>query len=276
MKGGRAIPPPLTLSLRSGGLLARVLMNMDKPKNLLKKQPFQKEAVVNSLLFVLIISILLYADFGILTGPGIIAALLGIYFSLSLRHLFVAMIGVTAASASFIGQSMVAYCPYCTMAAMCFLIAGTISLMKIARKYTLVSLVLCGIIIASVSVFTISFTAYADPREPVIQNNQTAVVAPKCDISKPKLYLSTTCPSCKDAMADFVRKDPKGEKWLPVIVPHSHLAQGEKMLQELGYQGEVVSASYPPGNRLPTLDVEGEILVGSKIQYERITKEEIK
>ncbi len=124
--------------------------------------------------------------------------------------------------------------------------------------------------------FAWSFTAYADTREPVIQNGKAAVITEKCDISKPKLYLSTTCPSCKDVVADFVSKDPKGEKWLPVIVPHSHLAQGEKMLQELGYQGEVVSASYPPGNRLPALDIEGVITVGSKIKFEEIQKGEIK
>ncbi|KUG05242.1 hypothetical protein ASZ90_017315 [hydrocarbon metagenome] len=250
---------------------------MDKPKKILNnKQLFQKEAVINTLIFILIISILLYADFGMLTGLGILAALLGIYFSLSLRYLFVAMIGVCAASSSFIGQSMVAYCPYCTAAAMCFLIAGTISLMRIASKYTFISLVLCGVTLVSVGMFTWSFTAYADTREPVIHNGQATMVAKERDISKPKLYLSTTCPSCKGVIADFVNNDPLGEKWLPVVVPHSNLAQGEKMLQELGYQGEVVSASYPPGNRLPTLDIQGEIFVGSKIEFEEIAKGETK
>lgn len=249
---------------------------MNKPKELfINKQIFQKEVVINSFVFGFIIAILLYADFGLLTGPGIIAALLGIYFTLSLRHLFVAMLGICSASASFVGQSVVAYCPYCTIAAMCFLIAGTISLMRIANKHSVISLVLCGMALTSASLFACSFTAYADNREPVIQNGQAAVITESYDISKPKLYFSTTCPSCKDAIADFVEKDPLGEKWLPVVVPHNHLAQGEQMLQELGYQGEVVSASYPPGNRLPALDVEGEIMLGSKIQFEEITKGEI-
>jgi len=246
---------------------------MDKSLQIIEN--VQKEAVVNAFIFLLVISILLYANYGVLTGPGIIAALTGIYFSLSLRYLFVALIGICAASASFIGQALVAYCPYCTAAAMCFLIAGTISLIKIVNKHTFVSLVLCGVTVISVGMFTMSFTAYADVREPVILNGQTAIVADNCDISKPKLYLSTTCPSCKDVMAEFVNIDPLGEKWLPVVVPHSNLAQGEKMLQELGYQGEVVSASYPPGNRLPTLDIAGEMFVGSKIRFEKIIKGEI-
>lgn len=236
------------------------------------KIDLHKEQYLVALLYVLIIAVLLYADYGILTGPGISAALLGIYFTLTYRPLFIAVVSVSAAACSFIGQSMVAYCPYCTIAATGFLIAGTFGLLKIASKYTAAALVLCTVTVTSVGVFALSFTAYADTRNPIIENGTAITFSQSVEDNKAKLYLSTTCPSCKDAAKEFVESDPLGKTWQPVIVPHSGLAQGEKILKELGYQGEIISASYPPGQRIPVLERNGEILTGKKIVFKEVNK----
>jgi hypothetical protein len=231
-------------------------------------KPHNKGQYLISFLFILVIAVLLYADFGILTGPGIAAALLGIYFTLTSRLLLVAMISVTAAACSFIGQSMVAYCPYCTMAATGFLITGTYSLLKIASKHAVIAMALCAVSVISVGIFAMSIVAYADTRNPIIENGKAITYSKPIEDNKPKLYLSPTCPSCKDVMKEFVESDPRGDKWQPVIIPHSSLVQGEKMLREAGYEGEVISASNSPGNRIPVLEKNGEILSGKKITFE--------
>lgn len=205
------------------------------------------------ILFLSVITILLIGEMGALTIPGIIAAIIGIGCVFKYQHI-TALIGITSATCSFIGQYLVAYCPYCTIAAFMFAFAGTLCLINIPQwSLTLIPLMI------SLIVFSTIFLP-EDMRIEYIQPVQASSVT----TTGAKLYISLSCPSCKDALLYCISQDKKGETWQPVIVPNSTLQKGEIYLKELGYEGVVMSASASPNRKVPCLVYEDQLYTGTK------------
>lgn len=220
-----------------------------------------KEGVPYTLFFLAAIGLLLYNTFGILTLPGIIAALVAIYSVCKKNYFLPAMIGIISASGSFIGQYATSFCPYCTAAAFCFFLGGVINLRRVFIERLPVSI---GLIILLTSSMTLFLTApvIPDDRNPVIYTS--APIAHEIQSNKPLLFLSPTCRSCIDAMELFIKYDPTGENWQPVITPNLSLQAGKTKLESMGYRGQVISAAKPPGKKVPALQINGEVYEGMK------------
>lgn len=63
----------------------------------------------------------------------------------------------------------------------------------------------------------------------------------------------------------FIKKDPEGKTWQPVVVPNIALSQGEEMLRKMGYTGKLISASRSPSGGFPCLRTpDGRLLVGQE------------
>lgn len=170
-------------------------------------------------------------------------------------------IGILAASSSFAAQGISAICWYCTIAATIFAIAGLIELSSLA-KINLLYLVAIGPLFIALAVY--SQNGYEDPRSfTYVQAQESELVSDYPD--KPRLYISSSCKACKDAMLYFVDKDPDGQHWQPVIVPNISLAKGEEILRNIGYTGKVISAGRSPAGSVPCLVLENQEPVrGSK------------
>ncbi len=239
-----------------------------------KKHP-EKEGLITAFFFLCAVLCLIFLKGdGLLTYPGIIAGLVGIYFAWKSRYEITAFLGIVSASTSFIGQAITFFCSYCSLSAFIFLMAGLISLFKIYNFKPLYSLGLVILLTFSTTYFMLD-AKFEDSRNPVIKG-EIATIYKESENNQPqteqqtknRLYVTTTCKGCKDILPLFANKDPKGVYWEPVIVPHSSLHEGKQMLKEFGYQGEAVySASNPPTNRVPCLQTpEGEILVGKDLK----------
>lgn len=217
-----------------------------------------KEGVPYTLFFLIAIGLLLYNTFGILTIPGIIAAFIAIIFIYKNNYYIPAIIGILAASASFTGQYLTVYCPYCTMAAFCFFIGGIISLRHVFTKILPVSIALVVIISVSITMFALA---------PVTDTRLTATnieIQSELPQDKPLLFVSPNCKACEDAVDYLIKKDPIGETWQPVIVPDLSMEVGKKLLVKKGYTGKVLTTSEPPGSKVPALLTNGELYEGTK------------
>jgi len=206
----------------------------------------------------LAIILLLVGEYGLLTMPGIVAAVAGIICTYKNRTI-AALIGITAATSSFIGQYSVVFCPYCFISAMMFAFAGTLCLIDISKEKPLWSLILIPMM---TSLILLSFSILPE-------DNRTEIITPdiysKTTIaSGAKLYISVSCPSCKEVIPHLLSLDKEGKSWQPVIIPTSALSKGEKMLREQGYQGVVYSAPSSPNNKIPCLQNNNDIISGSK------------
>jgi hypothetical protein len=193
-----------------------------------------------------------------------LGALAGVYLALTKKYLYSACIGLLAASISFIGQFLTYYCSACTLAASLFLCGGLIGLVLIANKHTVLMLVLSNIVLFSLLLFTLNLNQ-PDTRNPVIQTDRVQILSGEVDDSIPRLYISVTCPGCREAAREYVKYDVEGQSWQPVIVPHKSLHQGEKMLREAGYKGKVISSAYAPTNIIPVLETKEQVLTGEQI-----------
>lgn len=200
-----------------------------------------------ALLFLLAIIILFSGEFGILTTPGIFAAIIGIICVFKYRFI-AALIGVVAATSSFVGQYLTVYCSCCFAAALMFAFAGTLCLFNIVKTKPQWSLMLIPMM-ASLMLFSTSFLP---------QDNRAEIIKPEISsqtnvVSGAKLYISTSCPSCKKVIPYFISQDKEGKLWQPVIIPNSALLKGEKYLREQGYKGPIYSASSSPSKKTPCL-----------------------
>lgn len=163
-------------------------------------------------------------------------------------------IGILAASSSFAAQGISAICWYCTITAIIFAIAGLIELSFLAR-INLLYLIAIGPLFIALMVY--SQNGYEDPRSfTYVQAQESELVSDYPD--KPRLYISSSCKACKDAMLYFTDKDPDGQHWQPVIIPNISLAKGENKLRSLGYTGKVISAGRSPIGSVPCLVFESQ------------------
>lgn len=230
-----------------------------------------KEGILHTLFFITAIGLLLYNTFGILTIPGLIAAVICAVFALKQNYYIPAVIGIVVASGSLFAQYMTAYCPYCTMAAFCFFIGGILSLRHVFTKMLPVSIGLVVIISVGLTLFTAA--PVIDTR--AAESNTNVVLPENLPKDKPLLFISTSCRACEETVALFIENDPYGKTWRPVIVPDLDKETGENLLAEKGYKGETLSALDPPGKRVPALLDEETLYEGTKtIENYLLSKED--
>jgi hypothetical protein len=232
------------------------------------KENIGKKDILHALFFAGAMAILVSQPLGLLSVPGIGAAITGIVCIIIKKPLGSACMGILAASGSFLGQSLTFFCMSCTIAATLFLIAGLMGIGQVVTKRMTFSMGALGLVVVCVSVFAMATsptdgrnTAVASSQPPALTQGSTPVSS-----DKPLVFLSPTCGGCKNVMTKMVAKDPTGKTWQPVIVPYSGFAQGEKLLKDNGYKGVVISASQPPSNAVPALLDKGLVYTGKDLR----------
>lgn len=214
------------------------------------------------LLFASSAGVLITGKFGVLTIPGIIMALLGIYFARKQEHVTVATIGVLTATGSYMAQSFTYYCYTCTLAATLFAIAGILALIQDRAEHYKVTIGL--IVLLCLGLFSLN-SMFQFYQNPVIQDEPYIAQAVE-QSDKPLLYVSPTCKACTSMLEKVLAYDSNGEKCLVVVTPIRALASVETELKNRGYTGEVISASQSPTGFVPVLIKDGEVLRGSQIE----------
>lgn len=205
--------------------------------------------------------VLTTGKFGLLTIPGIIMGLIGIYFTRKDEYIIVATIGIITATGSFIAQSMTYYCSSCTLAATLFAVAGILALIQDRAEHYKVTIVLIVMLCLGLYSLKTMFDFYQNP---IIQDNVNITQAIESD--KPLLYISPTCKACNFILEAVLAYDPEGEKCIVVATPIRALASVETNLKNRGYAGEVVSANQSPTGFVPVLIKDGEVLRGNNIE----------
>lgn len=221
----------------------------------------KKEALSSALFFLAALTILLLGEPGLLTYPGIAAAIIGSILVLSGYYGMTAALGILSASASLAGQAATVICPYCTMAALSFLVAGiTAGILLSSKNHALFILIpLLIVLLVSVGMYSEQSPmdtrqmAYHAPDMIAADRNREYSQAVREDRKVPELFISTGCKSCKETLICFVALDPQGNNWQPVIVPDYCLEQGKELLREYGYTGAVGSSSASPSGAVPCL-----------------------
>lgn len=79
----------------------------------------------------------------------------------------------------------------------------------------------------------------------------------------PALYFSPWCGYCEEPLREYVKRDPRGKTWQPVVVPDTAMSQGEALIRKMGYTGRLISAPKSPSGGFPCLQLpDGRLLVG--------------
>ena len=235
------------------------------------KKLITKEGIINALFFLTAFIFLIINSFGMLTIPGLIVAVIALYCSLTGRYLYSAYLGVAAAFGSFLTQFITTFCSYCTLAATAFLVGGLISLLFLKSKNITATLILLTLSVLSAILLVVNLPSYE--QKPVIAQPVVITGATIKD-NKPILYISPGCKSCKSVLEEFVKFDPNGTYWQPVIVPAVLLAQGEAILKDKGYMGEVKSSFSSPTRFVPLLEINGQYYQGKEITIKKIKNRE--
>ncbi len=234
-------------------------------RSLIKNLPaikLRKEALSSALFFLAALIILLLGEPGLLTYPGIAAAIIGSILVLSGYFSMAAALGILSASASLVGQAATVICPYCTMAALSFLVAGITAGILLSSKNHAVFILIPLLIVLLVSVGMYSEHSSIDTRQMAYRapdmiaatdRNREYRQAVREKRKVPELYISTGCKSCQETLICFVALDPQGNNWQPVIVPDYCLEKGKELLREYGYKGAVASSSASPSGAVPCL-----------------------
>lgn len=227
-------------------------------------------------------AVLAFGVHGPLTWPGMATALVGGICVLTGRNMLAVAAGAMAATISFGAQAVYGICGSCMWGAALFGFAGIVSAVPVLRRKpgavallmlplaVAGGLVCCRIPPVGVDVMVGSTSAGTANGSPLAAEQSAVTVGyvPTSELQVdqnpvPRLYFSPWCDACTDALADFVEYDPLGDKWQPVVTPqHAGLA-GEEVLAGLGYKGPVATASRPPGQAVPCLEVDGRVMMGS-------------
>lgn len=205
--------------------------------------------------------ILLYAEIGILTIPGVIMALVGIFLIVKDKVIELAVICVLTATGSFFAQYVTVFCMYCTIAATLFALTGIFSLLVDKAKHPKIAITLIVVLMAGLFSLNSVFYFYQNP---IIEHN--GIVYAKKSEEKPLLYISPTCKGCTLLLEEIIEYDSSGKNWMPVSIPYRSLNQSEKMLKEMGYTGEIQVSGVSPTGFVPVLFLdENTILRGEEI-----------
>lgn len=207
------------------------------------------------------LAILALDPMGLLNGPGIAAASLGLILVWKRRYVMAAFLGIMVASVSMIAQALTAICSNCTWAALGFAFAGIISLVKIREEHPVYTAALTAILCGALF-------SYAGVARAVLNEGAAAVhhedrISPG-PAGPARLYLSMSCPACKPVLEAFIEADPEGCHWIPVVIPAGYLEQGNEWLAEAGYTGAVIAASESPTGAVPSLIYDGRYYTGDR------------
>lgn len=220
-------------------------------------------------------ALLFFHGAGPLKAPGIAAAVTAAGLAAGGHAVGAGFIGVAAASISFLAQARFGFCPDCVLAASCFAAGGLACGAALYRRHPAASVAfaLClAVSMAALAYCGISKTAAPTvPAAPqtTAETSGRPVSPPSGTISDQpadtvELFFSPWCSHCGEAVAAFVRADPGGEKWRPVVVPEAALADGEKELRDLGYSGPLSAASASPSGGVPCVRLpDGGVVTGS-------------
>ena len=183
------------------------------------------------------------------------------------NYITVSILALLTGAGSLLAQSVTAFCPYCTIAAVLFILGGLCSVI-INPPSLRVSLFVIGVTILCLSLINGILPVYQ--QSPIVAQE---VLTTQAVNDKPKLYISPDCRACKDIIQQFIDNDPEGESWQPVITPTISLARGEYYLREKGYTGEVVSAPESPTKFVPVLQIDDQLYRGKEIHPNKLKEE---
>lgn len=213
-------------------------------------------------------ALLIFHGAGPLKVPGMVVAITAAGLAAGGYALGASLIGIAAASISFLAQARFGFCLDCTLAASCFAAGGLLAGAASCNKRPAGAVIFALCLIASMSVFIYGMNKATLPVATAV-NPQTAEGMPVYPSSSPtsagpgrpadivELYFSPWCSHCNEAVAAYVQADPEGKKWRPVVVPEAALADGEKELRDLGYRGPVAVAPASPSGGVPCVRLPG-------------------
>lgn len=224
------------------------------------------DKLVASFYFICVIIVLFIGNFGILTIPGLIVAVFGLITMYKKYYSIGAFVAILAATISVIAQSIIGWCMSCIIAATMFSIAG---LLACERKMQLIGIpILLVILILSLSSIVPvngmktannSKSSSLSPRAYLI--NSLAEPGKDLNTQIPLLYISEYCPSCKEVLKQYIKNDPQGDRWQPVMVSPRQV--GNSMLTDMGYTGEVYQSG-AVSQIVPCLEMGNQKYIGAK------------
>lgn len=227
------------------------------------------KGILNAFCFFIAFIILIFNKFGILTIPGFIIALLAAYFSITNRFMYSAILGISTATLSFIAQFITVFCLGCTLSATGFALGGLLSLLFLDSEKIVLRLSL--IIFLIIGIFFMGFNLPQYYQAPVIEITDISPTK-QVNADKAQLYISPECKSCKAVLNTFIKADPEGRYWQPVIVPRILLAHGEAILKNEGYKGYIATAPQSPTGFVPLLQIKEQYYRGSEITPEKLER----
>ncbi|MGB9849118.1 MAG: hypothetical protein ACPLSY_04750 [Moorellaceae bacterium] len=219
-------------------------------------------------------ALLVFHGAGPLRIPGIAAAVAATITAATGYPLVAGMVGVISASVSFVAQARFGLCLDCAVAASCFAAGGLLSGAALYHKRPLVPVVFALCLIGSMGVFIYSMNKVALPVvASALQTTEETtkhptgpppITDPDRSAGMAELFFSPWCKYCGEAVAAFVRADPEGRLWRPVVVPEAAASEGEKELRDLGYTGVVSVAHASPSSGVPSVRLpDGRVVTGS-------------
>ncbi len=216
------------------------------------------------ILLILAISVLLTSKIGILTIPGILMAIIGLYFLYKENYIGSATIAIFTSTGSLIVQSYTAFCLSCTITASLFALAGVVGLLQDKGEHLKLNIILICILLVGVFFLSSMLVFYQNP---AIQDKGLVLEQKKTTTEeKAKLYISPSCSFCDEYLDYLIEQDILGEKCIVVTVPIRSLAKTQQDLKDKGFKGEVLSTAQSPTNFVPVLIFNEEVLTGSKIK----------
>jgi hypothetical protein len=230
------------------------------------------EGIISALFFLTAFIFLMFNRMGILTIPGLIIAIAGIYLSLKSRYIYSAFLGILTGLGSFFAQYITAFCPFCTISATAFLLGGLLSMVFLRSENMKLNLGLLSLSAMAAVLLLLNLPHYEQQpivAQPVaVSGSQGALETVTTD--KAILYISPECKSCKTVIDQFIKFDTQGIYWQPVIIPAALLSQGEAMLKEKGYTGEVKSAFNSPTRFVPLLEIDEQYYRRDELTVDKI------
>lgn len=206
---------------------------------------------------------------GPLLWPGVAVATLGFAACITERNTLAVACGTITAAIGLAAQAVYGICMSCVLVAALFGLAGLISSISLINTRPKLALLLnvpllCGSLYLGIHISTHDYLAPKQLTKYIAQIQSVNIPDERVDTTLPVLYFSPWCPPCGDTIKLFIEKDPEGETWQPVVVPHNAIEDGTNYLLELNYTGKIISASKSPGLGVPCLLFEDEIYTGPK------------
>lgn len=175
----------------------------------------------------------------IITWAGIIVAISCIVLVYRNQYHLAAILSCIAATGSFLFQGITVLCIPCTVIACLF----CVQIFILEGPMWLLSIALLSGVFMFIAV-----------EEPIQEKNL--------------LYISEHCKPCHPVLQEFIKRDPQGHTWEPVVVQTSL-----EYLRKMGYKGKI-NQGIPPGDSIPVLQNGTKIINGDAKIFKYLRKEE--